>query len=75
MYVATDFDISVKATVASGTFTMTRHIELTFAKTGQDVARHRVPRQRCARRSTGTTTTTASRGNDDNMKPDHDNAP
>jgi hypothetical protein len=62
MYVATDFDLTVKGTIASGKFTMTRHVELTFAKTGKVwlVTAYRVQSVRKA--VAGTTTTTAAAG-------------
>ena len=62
VYVATDFDLSVKGSAASGKFTMTRHVELTFAKTGKSwlVTAYRVNSVR--KSVTGTTTTTASAG-------------
>jgi len=62
MYVATDFDLSVKGTAPTGPFTMSRHVELTFAKTGKAwlVTAYRVNSVR--KSVAGTTTTTASSG-------------
>ena len=62
MYVATDFGLTVKGTGASGKFTMTRHVELTFATTGKSwlVTAYRVSSVRTS--AAGTTTTTASLG-------------
>jgi len=62
MYLATDFDLTVKGAAAGGTFTMTRHVELTFAKRGKTwlVTAYRVNSVR--RSVAGTTTTTASAG-------------
>lgn len=62
MYVATDFDLTIKATGASGPLTIQRHVELTFAKTDTawHVAAYRVQAVRKA--AAGTTTTTATRG-------------
>jgi hypothetical protein len=60
MYVATNFDLTVKGTGATGPLTITRHIELTFAQTGKAwlVTAYRV---RSVRKSaSGTTTTTAA---------------
>jgi len=62
MYVATDFDLTMKGTVASGRFTMSRHVELTFAQTGKAwlVTAYRVNSVRTS--VAGTTTTTARAG-------------
>ncbi len=62
MYVATDFDLMLKATAASGPLTIQRHVELTFSKTGTawHVSAYRV--QAVRKTVAGTTTTTATRG-------------
>jgi hypothetical protein len=62
MYVATDFDLSMKGAVASGAFTMTRHVELTFAKSGKAwlITAYRV--QSTRKSAARTTTTTAAAG-------------
>ncbi len=62
MYLATDFDITVKATSGTGPVSLHRHIELTFAKTGAKwlVTAYRVQSVRTS--TAGTTTTTATRG-------------
>ncbi len=60
MYLATDFDLDVKATGDSGPLTIHRHIELTFAQTGKTwlVTAYRV--QAVRKTASGTTTTTAT---------------
>jgi hypothetical protein len=62
MYVATGFDLTIKATGATGPLTIQRHVELTFAKTSTtwQVNAYRVQAVRKA--AAGTTTTTATRG-------------
>lgn len=62
MYVATNFDLTMEATGDTGPLTITRHIELTYAKTGSawHVNAYRV--QAIRKATAGTTTTTATRG-------------
>jgi hypothetical protein len=62
VYVATDFGLTLYATVAGGPMTITHNVELTFAQTGKSwlVAAYRV--QTVRRSATGTTTTTATGG-------------
>lgn len=62
MYVATNFDLTMKATGDTGPLTITRHIELTYAKNGSawHVNAYRV--QAIRKATAGTTTTTATRG-------------
>jgi hypothetical protein len=62
MYVATNFDLSVKATLGTQKLGITRHIEFTFAKSGKNwlVTAYRV--QAIRKTVAGTTTTTATAG-------------
>jgi hypothetical protein len=62
IYIATDFDVTVKAVTKSGPLTIGHHVELTFAKTAKDwlVTAYRV--QTVRRTPLATTTTTATRG-------------
>jgi len=62
MYLATDFDIDVKATNATGPLTIHRHIELTFAQTGKPwlVTGYRVQAVRTTPKATTTTTATST---------------
>ena len=61
MYIATNFDLTVKATAPTGPLTLTHHIELTFAQTGKDwlVTAYRV---QSVRKSASSTTTTTAKG-------------
>ncbi len=61
MYLATDFDIDLKATGDTGPLQIHRHIELTFAPTGKTwlVTAYRVT---AIRKSTARTTTTTATG-------------
>lgn len=60
MYLATDFDIFIKTTSATGPLTIHRHIELTFAQTGKSwfVTGYRVQAIRKSPKATTTTTAT-----------------
>ena len=60
IYIATDFDITVKAVTKSGRLTIGHHVELTFAKTGKNwlVTAYRVQTVRRAPKATTTTTAT-----------------
>jgi hypothetical protein len=60
MYLATDFDLDVKATGDSGPLRIRRHIELTFAQTGKQwlVTGYRVQAVRKSPKATTTTTAT-----------------
>jgi hypothetical protein len=60
MYLATDFDIDVKAKNDAGPLTIHRHIELTFAKSGKPwlVTGYRVQAVRKTPKATTTTTAT-----------------
>jgi hypothetical protein len=62
MYIATDFDLTVKASASAGPLTITHHVELTFAQTGKDwlVTAYRV--QSVRKTTKATTTTTAKAG-------------
>ena len=62
MYVATDFDLTVKGLAPTGPLTISHKIELTFAKTGKTwlVTAYRV--QSVRHSSAGTTTTTTKGG-------------
>jgi hypothetical protein len=62
VYVATDFDLTVKGFVGTSALTISHHIELTFAKTAKTwlVTAYRVQSKRTTR--AGTTTTTATAG-------------
>ena len=62
MYVATDFDLTVKGIAPTGPLTISHKIELTFAKTGKTwlVTAYRV--QSVRHSSAGTTTTTTKGG-------------
>jgi hypothetical protein len=61
-YIATDFDITLKATEPSGPLTITHNVELTFAKTKSNwlVTAYRV--QTVRKTTTATTNTTAKGG-------------
>jgi hypothetical protein len=61
-YIATNFDLTVKAAATSGPLTITHHIEFTFAPTGKTwlVTAYRV--QSVRKTTTATTTTTATGG-------------
>ncbi|HEY5170344.1 MAG TPA: hypothetical protein VIK54_01325 [Acidimicrobiia bacterium] len=62
VYLATNFDLTVKAVAPSGPLTLTHHIELTFAQTGKDwlITAYRV--QSVRKSASSTTTTTATGG-------------
>jgi hypothetical protein len=62
MYVATNFDLTVKAAATTGPLTLTHHIELTFAQTGKDwlITAYRV--QSVRKSASSATTTTATGG-------------
>ncbi len=62
MYLATDFDLDMRATASTGPLAIHRHIELTFAKTGKTwlVTAYRV--QAVHKSQKATTTTTANGG-------------
>lgn len=62
IYLATNFDLTVKAAAPTGPLTLTHHIELTFAQTAKQwlVTAYRVQTVRTS--SAGTTTTTATGG-------------
>lgn len=62
MYVATDFDVVIKATSGTGTLTLSRHVELTYAQTGKTwfITAYRIAASN--KSATGTTTTTATGG-------------
>jgi len=59
MYVATNFDLVVKATGDAGPLTITRHVEMTFAPTGKTwlVTAYRIQAVRKAPTAKPTTTT------------------
>jgi hypothetical protein len=61
-YIATNFDLTVKASATSGPMTITHHIEFTFAPSGKTwlVTAYRV--QSVRKTTTATTTTTATGG-------------
>jgi hypothetical protein len=60
-YLATNFDLTVKATAPTGPLTLTHHIELTFAQTGKSwlITAYRV---QSVRKSASSTTTTTAKG-------------
>jgi hypothetical protein len=62
MYIATAFDLTVKATATAGPLTITHHVEFTFAPTGKTwlVTAYRV--QSVRKTTKATTTTTAKAG-------------
>jgi hypothetical protein len=62
IYLATNFDLTVKAAAPSGPLTITRHIELTFGQTAKQwlITAYRV--QTVRKSTAGTTTTTATGG-------------
>ncbi len=62
MYVATDFDVVVTATSGTGALTLSRHVELTYAQTGNTwfITAYRVSGSN--KTATHTTTTTATGG-------------
>lgn len=61
VYIATNFDLTVKAAATTGPLTLTHHIELTFAPTGKDwlITAYRV---QSVRKSAISTTTTTAKG-------------
>jgi hypothetical protein len=61
VYIATNFDLTVKAAATTGPLTLTHHIELTFAQTGKDwlITAYRV---QSVRKSAISTTTTTAKG-------------
>jgi hypothetical protein len=61
MYVATNFDLTLKVTAGGGPMTITHHVELTFAETGKAwlITAYRVQTVRKLPKATTTTTATA----------------